>query len=420
VRLAVVVLVIVAATARSRAYAQAPPPLRIAIECEGPARTKACPAFLLGFLDAHAVLRPSPRAGADVIVYATATQVALVDRMQLRFVGQVPGAPGELELSVDLDTRATDDEQRAVLQAGFLRGIAVYVGARHPGAVATTLTAPTTIAAGGEGSPWGLQIVIGANGSYTERFRSVNGNLNVIGRYVTRERRALAGMFSNAGLNRQPSLVLDDGTVVDLDSERWLVRAGAEYIEVLDPHWSIGIGSFTNFEDEKGQHEYYNRTRAAIEWDLFQPDDPRGNRLGVFYSLGWSTERYQVRNLRGETFASYPVHGLNAVGSVRHDRIGFGLELEAEAQLLHPTRRHSVTVSPFMEVQLGDHVDLALSMSLTRRELPGPDPAAIDPSDYEQLSRLSYAEPLSISGTLNISIHWDATNGVRNDRIEAI
>ena len=86
----------------------------------------------------------------------------------------------------------------------------------------------------------------------------------------------------------------------------------------------------------------------------------------------------------------------------------------------HPMRRHSITVSPFVEVQLGDRVDLAFSISLTERELPGPDPAAIDPADFEQQSRLSFAEPLSISGTLNLNIHFDPTNGVRNDRIESI
>jgi hypothetical protein len=48
------------------------------------------------------------------------------------------------------------------------------------------------------------------------------------------------------------------------------------------------------------------------------------------------------------------------------------------------------------------------------------DRAAIDPSDYELQSRLSYAEAFSLGGTLSLSIHFDATNGVRNDRIEAI
>ncbi len=416
-RLAVVVLMLVATSARAQPAA----PIRVAIECEGDARTKACPAFLLGFLDENKVLKPSPRAGADVIVYATATRVALIDRLQLRFVGRMAGAPSQLEVSVDLDTRGTDDEQRAQLLPGFLRGIAVFVGARHPSAVKVELTAPAEIAgAQKEGSPFGIEAIVGGNGSYTGKFQSLNGNFNLIGRYVTKKRRSLIGMFSNAGLNRQPPLMLEDGTRVDLDSSRWLVRAGAEFVEVLDEHWSLGAGSFTNFEDDKGQHKYFNRSRAALEWDLFRPDDPRGNRLGVFYALGWSTEKYQVRNERGETFATYPVHAIEAFGSVRHDKISFGLSLESEAQLDHPGRRHSITVSPFVEVKLGDHVDLSVALSLTQRELPGPDPAAIDPGDFEQQSRLQFAEPLSISGSLNLNIHWDPTNGVRNDRIESI
>jgi len=418
VRLPVVVLTLVALTASVHAQ---PAPIRVAVECEGEPRTKACPAFLLGFLDEHDVLKPSPRAGADVILFATATQVALIDRLQLRFVGRMAGAPAQIEISVDIDSRGTDDEQRAQLQPAFLRGVALFVGARHPSAVEIKLTTPTALAATEkEGSPLGLQIIVGGNGSYTGNFRSANANFNVIGRYIMPKRRALVGLFSNAGLNRQPPLVLEDGTVIDLDSERWLVRAGAEYIEVLSDHWSVGVGSFTNFEDDKGQHVYFNRSRAAIEWDLFKPDDPRGNRLGVFYALGWSTERYQVRNERGESFATYPVHAIEAFGSVRHDRISFGLGLESEAQLLHPGRRHSVTVSPFVEVKLGDRIDLALSVSLTQRELPSPDPAAIDPADFEQQSRLSFAEPLSISGSLNLNIHWDPSNGVRNDRIGSI
>ena len=36
------------------------------------------------------------------------------------------------------------------------------------------------------------------------------------------------------------------------------------------------------------------------------------------------------------------------------------------------------------------------------------------------LSRLSYAEPLSINGSLNLTIHWDRTNGARNDRFSDI
>ena len=381
-----------------------------------------CPAFLLGFVDAHKVLLASPRAGSDVVVYATATQVALVDRVHLRFVSRMPGAPPVVELITDVDSRGSDDEQRAQLEPTFLRGISLFVAARYPGAVTVTLAAPPEVAAGAatQGSPWGLVIEIGASGNYTEKFQSASGSLNIVGRWVTRKRRALAGMFSNAGLNRQPPLMLDDGTLVSLDSKQWFLRPGAEYVEVLNKHWSVGAGSFTNFEDAKGQYQYSNRTRAALEWDKFQPDDPRGNRLGIFYSLGWVTERYNVRNVRGESFATFPVHGLNAIGTVRYDKISLGLELEAEGQLLHPTRRFSAQVSPSIEIKLGDHVDLSLAVTLKQRTFPAPDTTLIDPLDYEQQSRLSYAEPLTLSGSLSLSFHWDPTNGVRNNRIEQI
>src|SRR4051794_9094549 len=83
-------------------------PVRVAIVCEQIGRTKACPAFLLGIVDAHKVLLASPRAGADVVVFATANAIALVDRLHLRFVAQMTGAPGVVELDADLDSRATD------------------------------------------------------------------------------------------------------------------------------------------------------------------------------------------------------------------------------------------------------------------------------------------------------------------------
>jgi hypothetical protein len=406
----------------ARAHADTGSPIRVAVECEVPGRTKACPAFLLGFIDENKVLLASPRAGADVLVYANATQFALVDRMHLRFVGRMEGAPPVVELDVELDTRGSDDEQRAQLLPAFLRGIALFVGARHPEAVAVTLSAPADVAKTGAsaGSPWGLMVEIAGNGNYTKRYRSASGNLNIIGRWITRKRRALGGVFSNAGLNRQPPLTLDDGTVVSLDTNTWAIRPGAEFIELIDEHWSTGIGSYTSFEDPKGQFEYMNRTRAALEWDRYASDDPRGNRLGVFYSLGWVTERYRVRNELGESFATYPVHGLSAVGSMRFDTLSLALEMELEAQLLHPMRRRSLTVSPQIGLKVGDHVDIGLTFTLTQRELPAPDMDALDPSDYAQISRLSYAEPLSLAGSLNLTFHWDPTNGVRNDRIESI
>jgi hypothetical protein len=397
-------------------------PIRVAIQCEVVGRTKACPAFLLGIVDAHKVLLNSPRAGADVTVYATANEIALVDRLHLRFVSKMTGAPIAIELDVDLDTRATDDEQRAQIEPAFLQGIALFVRARHPSAVKVELSTPEGVgkAAAAVTSPWGAMLNISGNGNYTNKYRSAQTEIALVGRYVKRRFRALVGEFTEAGINRQPPLMLDDGTLVSLDSHNWAFRGGAEVIKLFNDTWSVGVGSYTNFEDPKSQYRYHSRTRAALEWDLFPADDPRGNRLAVFYHLGWAIERYNIRNEIGERFAQYPLHGIDAVGSVRHDKISYGLQLQSDVQVNHPGRRHLITASPFVTVQLGTHVDLNLSFSITQRELPGPDPSEIDPSDYAQLSRLSYAEPLSINGSIGLQIHWDPTNGVRNDRLESI
>ena len=406
----------------TQAHAQsAPAPIRVAIVCEQPGRTKACPAFLLGLVDGNKVLLNSPRAGADVTIYATANPISLVDRLHLRFVGQVPGAPPVVELDLDLDTRTTDDQQRAVLEPAFLEGIALFVWARYPTAVTVALTVPAAMAAAEiHTSPWGAALSFAGNASYTDKYRSASSQAALVGRYLQRRVRALSLATLSGGIIRQPPLTLDDGTQVSLDSKQWAFRGGAETIYSFDDTWSVGVGSYTSVEDPKAQYAYNSRSRAAVEWDMFPADDPRGNRLAVFYHLGWQVDRYNLRNVLGERFAQYPTHGINAVGSVRHDRIAYGLTLSSDVQLNHPGRRHLLTAAPFVQVQIGNHVDLNLSVSITQREYPAPDPAAIDPSDYEQISRLSYAEPLSMTGSIGLTIHWDPTNGVRNDRLESI
>ncbi|HVV86493.1 MAG TPA: hypothetical protein VHE35_25725, partial [Kofleriaceae bacterium] len=52
-------------------------PIKVSVVCEATGRTKVCPSFVNGFIDANKVLLLSPRAGADVVLYVTATQVAL-------------------------------------------------------------------------------------------------------------------------------------------------------------------------------------------------------------------------------------------------------------------------------------------------------------------------------------------------------
>jgi hypothetical protein len=377
-------------------------PVRVAIECQK-------------------VLLGSPRAGADLVIYATATQVALIDRLHLRFVGQMEHSPAPVEIDVEIDTRASDDEQRAAIAPAFRRGVALFVAVQHPGAVDVVLSAPADIASEKPtGSPWGLELGISANGNYTAQYRSAGMHPYLVGRYVTRNFRAFTLQSLEAGLNRQPPLMLDDGRMVSLDSERWNYRFGAEAVYSWCDVWSIGVGSYTFFEDPKAQYKYNSRNRIAIEWDKFAADDPRGNRLGVFYHVGWIVEHYNIRNVLGERFAQYPSHGIDAVGSVRHDRFSFGLKLASDTQLDHPSRRFVLTASPFVTMQIGTHIDLNVSFSITQRTFPAPDRSVIDEADFEQLSRLSYAEPLTLTGSIGLTFHWDPTNGVRNDRLESI
>ena len=40
-------------------------------------------------------------------------------------------------------------------------------------------------------------------------------------------------------------------------------------------------------------------------------------------------------------------------------------------------------------------------------------------SSFEAVTRADYAEPLRLHGNANLSFHWDATNGARNNRFMA-
>ncbi|HLL22349.1 MAG TPA: hypothetical protein VK427_09470 [Kofleriaceae bacterium] len=394
-------------------------PIRISLACESSGRTKACPAFLTGFVEANPVFIAVPRADADVLLYVTANEVALVDRVHLRFVSSIPGTPPVVELDVDLDTRANDDTQRAQLEPAFLRGIALHVAARHPTAVTVAITAPPDTAVKKlSTTPYGLALELGGSGNYTKNYQSysTSGNLEVS--RLTRRDKASIDIWGRGGVNRQPPVVVD-GTEVSVDTSRWQIGAGGRGAWLWNHRWSLGGSTYAYRDDEKGQFRYNWTTKLGLEWDLFKPDDPRGNRLAVTYAVGNVVERYNVRNERGEHAAFYPTHELAAAGSVRKDRVTVGLSVLARAELLHPGRRHTLSTSPRIELQLGGHVDVSLRFSITKREFPSPDLDAIDPSDYEQLSRLSYADPLQINGSFEVRIHWDRTNGARNDRFDS-
>ncbi|MBL0214959.1 MAG: hypothetical protein IPQ07_13870 [Myxococcales bacterium] len=419
-RAALTTLVLLLALARVASAAPATP-VRVHIECEEQGRTKACPAFMLGLIDANKALIEAPRANADVVIYSTANEIAQVDRLHLRFVGTVAGAPPVIELDVDLDTRGTDDEQRAQLEAAFLRGMALYVAARYPDIVTVTFAAPSeATAAEPQTTPWGVSLTFGGYGNRTAKYKSANGYGELEVTRVTRRSRSLLSLSGNYGLNYQPPLQLDDGTEVSLDTKQWSVGGGIGHGWLYDPCWSFGAISRIERDDPKGQYRYASGTFAAVEWDKYPADDPRGNRLAVLYKAGYRVERYNIPNELGQSFAQYPWHGVTASGNVRKDKVSFGLSLSAQAEMLHPRRRHNLTASPYVEIKLGGHIDVSASFSITKREMPAPDETKIDPLDFALLSRLSYAEPLSINTSLNLTIHWDRTNGARNDRFNDI
>lgn len=157
-------------------------------------------------------------------------------------------------------------------------------------------------------------------------------------------------------------------------------------------------------------------TRSLIQrmppWS--QPsDDPRGNELAVVYGLAYAVEGYNFRSELGERFTQYPQHYLGAAASIRKDKASYSLQLDIDAELLHPDRRFTPSVSPRSRSRSVDYVDLSLSFSATKRELPE---FLIPDDDPEAIGRAPVRQSLSLDGSISLRLHWDATNGFRNNR----
>jgi hypothetical protein len=388
-------------------------PLRIAIECEDSGRTKACPAFLLGFVEHDKLFLPSPRSDAQVILYFTATGVANVDKAHLRFVGTVAGAPPVVEVDVELDTRADDDTQVAQLQPAFARGAVLYVAAMHPEAVLITMAAPADeVIVAPHTRPWGFAASVSGFGSWTENYRSANVYGSVGVSRIEKESRLGFDLSGSYGLSDQPPLEVD-GMNIDLDTDQYSLGAGMSGAKLLDAHWSVGGDAQVWHEDPEGRFELGSSVEGGIEWDHYAADDPRGNRLAVAYMVGWEVDKYNAPNVIKQRFTQFAFHQLAASATVRKDKIGYGLSLSLWSEMIHPMIRSTLSASPFIELQVGPHVDVNLSLSVTGRALPE---TIVDPTNYEQVIRASYAEPLSAFGSFGLTFHWDRTNGARNDR----
>lgn len=399
------------------AAASSPEPLRIAIECESNARTRVCPDFLRGFVARSPRLLYSPRSSARVVLHVAIRGVARDDLVRLRFVGDLPGAPEVIEIDARIDSRASDDEQLAQLEPAFLRGIALYVAALDPAAVTVTLRdLPAAAVATAATSPWGLGMSTYGYGGWSGRYTSLSGHADAVVSRIEPTSAFRAAVSGSFGVVKQPDLRVE-GTDVSLDSTSWSVSASAFGERHLADDLAISARTSGWRDDPKGQYRAGWEAEAGLEWDRFASDDPRGNVLALAYLVGYRAEWYNFRNELDERFAHYPTHQFAAAARVRRDRVRYGLGLSVKGEVAHPGRRHSISGSPAIEIQLGAHVDLGFSLELTKRELPEPD---IPADDFEALSRGDYAEAFTASGSISVSLHWDATNGAQNNRFREL
>jgi hypothetical protein len=408
------VMPIAPARAESPGGAAAWAPVRIHLACQSVGRTRACPAFLRGFIDETPLLAPAPRARAQVLLHVNVTYLATEDLVHLRFTSSEAGMPASIEVVQPVDSRASDDDQRAALRPAFLRGVAAFVAAKVPSAVQVTLSPPDDAPrAAVHTTPWGFAVWAGAWGSFTGNYRAASGWGGVsLSRLTDRALLALA-LSGNRDVTRQPPLVVD-GEPVSLDLDAYGVTARARAALELHPAWSVGLLARGGHQDVRGQYRLTGRAHVGLSRDWFPSDDPRGNALAVAYLVGYQYDRYNTVNTLDQRRARFASHGVLVQGTVRRDRLQYHLRASAMAQVSEPRTRYVLDLSPQLSTNLGDHVDLELSLGLTRQAVPGP--RAIDQDDFGAVTRASYAEPLRLQGSIAVRLYWDRTNPDRNNR----
>lgn len=357
---------------------------------------------------------PAPRGAAQVVLYVTALPIANDDRLHLRFVSTLAGAPRTIEVDVDLDTRANDDDQRAQLRPAFLRGLALYVATIAPDAVTIEIKPPPESIARPDTTPWGANIEITGTGSWTDGFKSATSSATALFYRLDETSRYTLELAASGGLSRRPPLVVD-GQEVSLDTNEWSLGPSLYANWNISADWAVATSAWASRRDPKGELRSQFGANVGIEWNLFPSDDPRGNVLAVTNFLTLRRDELNFINEIGQTTAVYGFDRLSIVGKVRKDRATLGLNLGVGFEVLHPSRRYNVTMAPSISWQLGDHVDVELSFEVGARGVPAP---IIPEDDLEAQGRASYAEPLFAQGNLTLKIHFDPTNGVRNNRFE--
>jgi hypothetical protein len=387
--------------------------------CETYGRTKACPDFINGFIDDNPYLRQAPRSDAQLVMFVTTTSTGLNDQLHFRVVSTVAKSPAVLEVDALLNTRGTDDELRAALLPAFNQVVSLFISSQHPEAVSIAFSAAkrSVAALPKELSPWGYRLSVEGSGSQTARYASYNGYAQGVVSRVTARSIARVSLFGNYSADKAPPLMIGD-QVVSLNTKAYDASLSGFIEHHLNDCWSLGFRANGSGADKRNQTRASAGATAGVEWDRYASDDPRGNQLAVAYSMGPQYERYNVLNVLSEKSATYMEHTIGIAGQFRSDHIQYYINAGATSQMFAPTRRYSLSMSPSMQWQLGDHVDLNLSVRVVKRAVPGP--AQVDETDPDAIARSSYAEPLEIGGSLGVSFHWDATNGQRNNRFSRL
>ncbi len=147
-------------------------PLRVFVDCQSGARVDAC-TFLTRAVDSHPALIRVPRSDDQVTVQLNVTTVGLIDRVNLTYRSQIPGAPELWERTIEVDSRAAVDEQVAIIDAALMQGLAVYMALISPEAVTVTISVPDSAheTATDSGTPWGYGLYAGTWGSWTENYQ---------------------------------------------------------------------------------------------------------------------------------------------------------------------------------------------------------------------------------------------------------
>ncbi|GDX82758.1 hypothetical protein LBMAG42_45690 [Deltaproteobacteria bacterium] len=363
-----------------------------------------------------------PLSEAQVVLHLNATSEGTTDFVQLRAVNDVKagvaGAPVSFEQDVQLDYRLPVDEHRSGLDPVLLRVLAPYLSLAVPGAVSVSVTTPNGAdKATTKTSPWGFKVWGGGWGNWSDHYRSLSVWSGLSLSRKTNDNAQDVWVNVERSIELQPSLVVNS-TEVELTSDSSSVVGALTAGWNLNNHWTLGGTLRGGHDDPEGQYLGTGRAHVGVEYNLFPSDDPRGNRLAVAWLVGGQGDAYNQTNTLGQDVAFFPTQLLLGSGSVRVDTLSLSLDLSVKSQIAPFFERYVLGASVETDLTLGDHVDLQLEFSATQQAIPGP--STIDTSDYEEVTRASYAEPLEMNGWLNLRFHWDNTNSARNNRFETV